>query len=330
MTALTRCAFLLAALTVSAAHAADIDRTRIITHIKKQFSTPADLEMSIGELSPSPLKGYLAGELSFISRGQKSTRDIHVSNDGRYYFLAPIFKAEPSDIPGLITAKAPEGHSHTPPPPPVFLSEDGKYFFLGNGIAAPQDSSLNPDKINQEKINLKDAFGRGPTNAPVALVEYSDVQCPYCKVAHDLLKENLMKTYGEKVRWVSKHFPLRNIHPWSYDAALAITCGGQQSPKGFFAMQDAYFENQKKIKPEDFKEKTLEFAKKAGLNTKRFTRCLDKKESARLVDADIHEAEHLGVNSTPTIFINGRKLNGLDFPTIQALIDEMLAAKDKK
>jgi protein-disulfide isomerase len=311
---------------------AAVSHTKIIEHIRKQFSTPKTLKMKIDGLKPSPLKGYLKGKIHFDGAGQKSARDIHISNDGKYYFLAPVFSFKKSKIPGLLQAAEEAhhtehaGHSHNATPP-VYMSADGKHFFIGSGIGAPQNASVDPDEENRKKISLKNVFGRGPVGAPVTLVEYSDMQCPYCKMAHEMLADKLSKTYGKKVRWVSKQYPLRNNHPWAYDAAIASLCAGKQSKKAYNKMADAIFHDQKAITPKNLREKTLGYAKAAGLKMTSFTRCFDKKETAKLVDADIKEANALGVVSTPTVFINGRKVGRIDFPTISGIIDEKLAEK---
>lgn len=315
---------LLCALLIGAPAIADaaVSRQKIIENIRKQFSTPKNLTMKIGELSPSSLKGYLKGTIHFDGAGQKSSRDIHVSKDGTYYFLAPVYGFKPSNFPGLLEAA---GDKNLGPAPPIFLSADGKYFFVGNGIGAPQNASVDPDEENLKKIILKDVFDRGAADAPIVLVEFSDLQCPYCKMAHEMLSANLEKKYGKKVRWVSKQYPLRNNHPWAFDAAVAALCAGKEGKKAYNAMQDAIFHAQREITPENLRSQVLGFADKAGLKKAAFTQCVDKKQTAALVEADIREGDALGVASTPTIFVNGRKIGHIEFSNISEAIDEKLA-----
>lgn len=312
-------------LALCARASAAVDRGKIIEHVRRKFSTPNSYTLKIGDLKPAALAGYLKGSITIEAKGSKSVRDIHISEDGRYYFLAPLFDVRPSGFPGLQIVTAAKDQ---PAPPPIYLSPDGKHLFLGNGTGAPQDSLIEPDEANRDKISLKGVHAAGPANAPVTMVEYSDMQCPYCKMAHDLLDEKLKQAYGDKVRRIFKHYPLRNIHPWAHDAAVAVSCAGMQSGDGYHALISGFFREQKQITPQNLRGKALGFAAEAKLKIEPYTLCLDKKESAKLVEADIAEGDRLQVESTPSIFINGRKLlNALDFQAISEIIDEKLAER---
>ena len=113
-------------------------------------------------------------------------------------------------------------------------------------------------------------------------------------------------------------------------AAIAVSCAGKQSDQAYYALIDSFFKEQRKITAKNVKERALAFARDAGLKTEAFTRCYDKQEPAALIEADVKEGDALGIGSTPTIYINGRKLGGFDgFKDVREIIDEMLAEKAK-
>lgn len=303
---------------------AEIDRQKLYDHIHKSFSTPSGLKIKLRGLRPGPIKGFLKGTIVFTHQGGTRNHEIMISENGRHYILGPLYGTRDSAVPGLREVFA---QPDQPPPPGagLYLSDDGKHLLVGYGKA--QDLTQDPDQANREKLKLGKAFGQGPRGAPVVLVEFSDLQCPFCRKVHKILEAKLAKTYGKKVRWISKHYPLRNHHPWAYDAAIAVSCAGIQQAAAYHQLQSEIIEEQKAITTANLRKKVLGHAAKAKLDLKVFTRCFDKKESAKLVDADIAEGNSLGVDSTPTVFINGRKANPGSFETLRDVIDEMLAGR---
>ncbi len=310
------CAVLLAPL----AQAAELDEKALYKHIQKTFNAPAEIEFSLKGLAPSKIPGFLAGELQSSYRGNTRNQPILVSSDGRHYVLSDIYELEPSkQFKDLSASRPAEGI------PAVHVSSDLKYFFMGD----LRDLSVDPDAVNMSKIQLSGALSRGSNSAPVTVVEFSDLQCPYCRNAHMALEENLLKTYGKKVRWVFKHFPLTSIHPWAYPAAIATSCAALQSQEAAWKLEALIFQDQEKLNTSNFKEKALEHAKKVGLKAQPFENCFDKQETKPAVEADMQEARNLQVNSTPTFFVNGRQIAGFrNFDSIKTLIDQMLSEKD--
>ena len=137
----------------------------------------------------------------------------------------------------------------------------------------------------------------------------------------------MLKDYGDKVRFVFKNFPLP-MHPWAQDGAVAAACAFQQGNDKFWPMYNGLFSKQNEITKENLKDRASDVAKDGGLDVARFQECFDGKQSKDAVEADVKEATALGVNSTPTFFINGRKVSGALTPNdFKQAIDKELAAK---
>lgn len=207
---------------------------------------------------------------------------------------------------------------------PLVLSRDGHYLIQGQ----LSDLTVDPFKAIMQKISLKDEPVRGNPNATVTIVEYSDFQCPFCARAYTTLEEQVLKEYGDKVRLVYKNFPLTNIHPWAESAALATACARQQKPEAFWKLYDFLFQNQKDISADNVKEKSVGVLREAGADADAFAACFDNKAAMPAVKADEQEAAALGVRSTPTFFVNGRKLEGaVPFEQFKPVIDDALGVK---
>ena len=158
---------------------------------------------------------------------------------------------------------------------------------------------LDPPRMSTD---LSRAPFRGPENAPITIVEFSDFQCPFCRRVQPTLAR-LQETYGDKLRWSFKDLPLINIHPEAQKAAEAARCAGDQGK--FWEYRAAMFEA-------DQIDRALfdRTAETIGLEKERFTSCLDSDTHAKAVQDDLREAESLGLNGTPAFLINGVLLSG--------------------
>jgi len=228
----------------------------------------------------------------------------------------------PAELPGMLTASIEASNGSNTQKVPIMVSRDGHYFVQGQLI----DLSVDPLKSAMNKIKLKDQPIRGNPEAKVTIVEYSDFQCPYCSRAYNTIENQVLKEYGDKVRLVYKNFPLSNIHPWADSAALAVACARRQNAEAFWKLYDFYFQNQQSISLENVKERSTAVVKDAGVDVAAFEACFDGKLAVDMVKAEQDEATALGVRSTPTFFINGRKLDGaLPYESFKAAIDQALA-----
>jgi protein-disulfide isomerase len=159
----------------------------------------------------------------------------------------------------------------------------------------------------------------GRASAPVTLIEFSDFQCPFCQRVEPTLKK-VRETYGDKVRIVWKDFPLTQIHPQAFKAGEAAHCAGDQGK--YWEYHDRLFANQQQLQPEDLKM----HAAAVGLDATAFGACLDSSKYGERVRNGVAAGTRLGVNSTPTIYINGRMLSGAQpYETFVSVIDEELS-----
>ena len=188
----------------------------------------------------------------------------------------------------------------------VYVTKDGRYMFRG------ELSDLSKDPIVEARAQLqtKDAPSLGPANAPVTVVEFSDFEWPVCRSLHDILR-GLLPNYPQ-VRVIFKDFPLDQIHPWARTAALAGRCAYQQDPKAFWKMYDLIYDNQDVISPENAWGEMTDFAGQSGLSADGFKACMASPETGAAIDASRANGVLLEVGSTPTIFVNGRRIVGAD------------------
>jgi protein-disulfide isomerase len=161
---------------------------------------------------------------------------------------------------------------------------------------------------------------RGPADAAVTIVEFSDFECPFCMRLQNSLAQ-VMEKYGDRVRLVYRQFPL-SFHPDAQKAAEASLCANDQGQ--FWAMHDAMFADQKGLGIEELRKK----AAKLGLNAKAFDDCLDSNKHAATIASDTEDGKTLGVTGTPTVFINGISMSGAQpFDALAKVIDNELQSK---
>jgi protein-disulfide isomerase len=201
----------------------------------------------------------------------------------------------------------------------IFVSKDGKYLFRGE----VSDLTRDPLAEARAKIQAKDAPILGNPKASITLVEYSDFECPVCRNLHDVLR-GMLPNYPQ-VRVIFKDFPLEQLHPWARTAALAGRCAYQEDPKAFWKMYDFIYDGQDLISAENAWSKMNDFAEQSELDAATFKSCLASPEAAAAVDASRANGQDLEVTSTPTIFINGRRLVGVNAHLIEQYIQYELA-----
>ena len=202
----------------------------------------------------------------------------------------------------------------------LLMSPDGRYVVFGE----LEDVTADPFKAIAAKIKTDGKPVRGPKDAKVTIVEYSDFQCPYCARAHQTMSEQVMKEYDGKVKLVYKNFPL-GFHPWAEPAAIAGACAFEQDPAAFWKLYDYFFKNQQQLNPQNVKEKAQEELKGTKVNMEKWNDCFDNKKTLDTIKADMAEGQAVGVTGTPAFLINGRKISGAQpFQNFKAIIDDEL------
>ncbi len=187
--------------------------------------------------------------------------------------------------------------------------------------SAPAAQQNAPDPNRKVDVALGNNPVLGKKDAKVTIVEFSDLQCPFCERFDTETFPQLKKAYIDtgKVRFAYRHFPLP-IHPQAPKAAEAAACANSQGK--FWEVVAEIFRDQSNIQVADLKQK----AARIGLSASQFDRCLDSGEKKSEVDRDQSDGSTAGVTGTPTFFINGRPLVGAQpFSQFQAVIERELA-----
>jgi len=188
----------------------------------------------------------------------------------------------------------------------MWLSKDGKFLLRGE----LNDMSKDALSENRSKLDLKNAPATGNPNGSITVVEFADFECPVCRNLHEAIR-GLLPKYPQ-VRLVFKDFPIEQIHPWARTAALAGRCAYEQDRKAFWKLYDNLYDNQDLISAANAWDKVVDYAGQAGLKIDAFKACMTSPEAAAAVEASIANAKLMEVGSTPTLFVNGRRIVGAD------------------
>ena len=247
----------------------------------------------------------------------------HLESYLRHLFVwGPQIKVEigeftPAPVPGLLKTTIRASAGAAAEQQEFYVSSDGTQILRGAFFRA----SDNPFRADLNKITTALQPSFGTPGAPVVIVAYSDFQCPHCREEAKVLRENLLKSFPQQVRVYFKDMPLVN-HDWARTAALAGRCIFRQNPLAFWDFHDWVFENQPGITAANFGEKAAGFLKGKEIDPLQFNRCLEKRETEEEVNQSVAEGRSLGIQSTPTLFVNGRRLTGATpWPNLKQIID---------
>ncbi len=176
--------------------------------------------------------------------------------------------------------------------------------------------------IERVTVSMDDDHQKGPKDAPVQIIEFTDFQCPFCGRARPTVAK-VIETYGDKVVYVLRDFPLDG-HALAQDAAEAAQCAGVQNK--YWEYSNILWQNQGALEVANLKK----FAKELGLDTEKFNQCLDSDQFAQEVKKDLQDGVKAGVSGTPAFFINGRLISGArPFKDFKKIIDEELKSAKK-
>jgi protein-disulfide isomerase len=193
------------------------------------------------------------------------------------------------------------------------------------------DLSSDPYAEIMKKIDVTGRPTRGNKNAKVTVINYDDFECPFCSGMHTTLFPGIFKEYGDRVLFIYKDYPLEEIHPWAVHAAVNANCLGAQSADAYWDYADTLHGNQDAIKAKGHDGWNAELDRLAGaqgqrhnLDVAKLQACV-KAQDEKAVRASMREAEAVGVEATPTMFVNGQKLDGAVPPDeVRLALDQAL------
>ena len=339
---------------VARAHAATelASPEKIVQYVRDRFEVPESVKLRVEPLGKSPFPVFYKTVVTADDGKAKRVSNAFITKDGRCFVLGNVFALQYGSDAELIrclrevTKLPPQAElkigTFNKTPYPQFLksvitASDGKntqtamvYITKDRrtgilGIVLPFR-----EEFVRSMIKTKDVASQGPSNAPVTIVEYADLQCPMCARLHEFLEKQLLPKYGDKVRVIFKEFLIPG-HDWSPTAAAANECAYQINPSAFPPYRSLIFANQNVITASNVRELLLSLGEEAGLGRSTLAACMDSKASLPRVEAARQEGEDLGVHGTPTSFINGRIVIGLPpEATFEKIVDEALLAKNSR
>src|ERR1022692_3125796 len=233
--------------------------------VRAQYSLPPDVKVIVGTLRSSEFPNYDALTVSFASRTKKQDFEFLLSRDHKTLLRMSKF-----------------------------------------------DLTSDPFVEIMKKIDVRGRATRGNKDAKVTVVNYDDFECPFCSGMHTTLFPGLFKEYGDRVLFIYKDYPLEEIHPWAVHAAVDANCLSAQNNDAYWDYADYLHSNQHAIggeKGRDGQNAELDKlataqAGKHNLDLAKLQACV-KAQDEKAVRASMHEAETVGVDATPTMFING-------------------------
>jgi protein-disulfide isomerase len=182
------------------------------------------------------------------------------------------------------------------------------------------------------KIDVNGRPSRGAKGAKVVVVNFDDFECPFCSRMHSTLFPEILKEYGDRVTFIYKDYPLTEIHPWAVHAAVDANCLASQNSAAYWDFADYIHANKADVDAQKAPDARLETidkmaiqqGQKHNLDVPKLQACV-KAQNEDTVRASMKEADGLGVNATPTLFINGQKIDGaVPISQLRAALDAAL------
>ena len=264
---------------------------KVQRQVRSYFNIPPDVDVKLGPLTPSEFPNYDNLPVTLSHAGKSQAVDFILSKDGN----------------SLIRITR-------------------------------MDLTKDPYADTMKKIDVAGRPVRGNPDAKVTIVNYDDFECPFCSRMHSTLMSEILPQYGDKIRIIYKDYPL-SMHPWAVHAANDANCLAKESGKGYWEFADYVHANQHAISgaqknvQQAFGELdriTLDVGKKNGADASRLQACV-KAQADGAVKSSMAEGDSVGVNATPTMFVNGERLEGaLDTDQVRVALDQQLLAAGVK
>ncbi len=273
-------------------------KAKIRANLELQYPQLAEIPLEMGDITSSKLPGLDEG--GFTMNGERTQRFLVTPDDKALYLIS----GGPFDA-SLSAAEI-----------QVVLAERSK-----------EEARRAAERGQTLAKATTGVPSRGNAAGAVTIVEFSDFQCPYCARAAATMEQVIAK-HGADVKFVFKHYPL-DFHPWARPAAIAANCAAQQKPEAFWRLHDAYFQHQRELTAENVLAQSKTYLQDSGIDLTAWSACAEDtaseayKATAATVDADVALAEQLGVEGTPSFFVNGQAMDGAqEVPAFDAAIAE--------
>ena len=180
------------------------------------------------------------------------------------------------------------------------------------------DLTKDPFADLMSKIDVAGRPVRGAKSAKVVVVNFDDFECPYCSRMHQVLFPEILKEYGDRVTFIYKDYPLAEIHPWAIHAAVDANCLATQNPDAYWDFADYIHANKREVDGQNspaarfdaIDKMAILQGQKHNLDAGKLQACV-KAQDENEVRASMKEADDIGVSATPTLFINGQKIDGV-------------------
>jgi len=194
------------------------------------------------------------------------------------------------------------------------------------------DLNKDPYADTMSKIDMNGRPTRGAKSSKVVVVNFDDFECPFCSRMHQELFPEILREYGDRVTFVYKDYPLVEIHPWATHAAVDANCLAAQNVDAYWDLADYIHANQHEVSNEKtpaarmdaLDRLTLLQGQKHNLDIVKLQSCI-KAQDDSAVKASMKEAEGVGVEATPTLFVNGEKVDGaVPLNELRAALDRAL------
>lgn len=231
----------------------------------------------------------------------------------------------PTDVPGVAHVIATIGGQQRPIH--LYVLPGGKFAVAGEYLAYGSDPFA---PVRTTLATKARGVARGPATAVVTLVEFSDLQCPFCRSAQPVI-DRLVAELPD-VRLVFQPFPLP-MHNWARKAASYAECVEKQKPGAFWGFINGVYEDQANISDQNVEAKLAALATAAGVDAGQVASCAGSPETNLRIQQSMELGKSVGVNSTPTLFIHGRKITGvadMPYPQLKAMVEFEIAEARKK
>jgi protein-disulfide isomerase len=282
------CTFSLAQTNISAPAVSSDVAERVQRQVRAYFNIPPDVSISLGSPKPSEFPNYELVPVTMSRDGKTQNAEFLLSNDGK-----TLIRYTKIDLTKDIYAET------------------------------------------MDKITMTGRPVRGNPDAKVTVVNFDDFECPFCARMHSTLMGEILPEYKDKIKIVYKDFPLVQIHPWAQHAANDANCLAAQSGTAYWQLADYLHGNQREISGgqqnvQDAYNKldqiTVDFGKKNNVDATKLQACI-KAQSDTIVKASMAEGDKLNINATPTLFINGERVEGaMDADDLRLALNSQLKA----